>query len=115
MAISELEIRKCKKAAEEFLSKRRPPPHVRMELDLSYRIKDQSIEIFEIRSQWDNKEKKIEIPVAKSTYIKTRKIWKVYWQRQDLKWHGYEPNLNVRTVEEFFEIVDRDEHACFFG
>ncbi len=57
----------------------------------------------------------MEHPVAKATYVKTQGIWKVYWQRADLKWHGYEPDPEVETLQEFLAIVDRDEYACFFG
>jgi hypothetical protein len=53
--------------------------------------------------------------VAKSTYVKTQGTWKVYWQRRDLKWHRYDPDPEVGSVEEFLAIVDRDECACFFG
>ncbi|MFC1524699.1 DUF3024 domain-containing protein, partial [Thermodesulfobacteriota bacterium] len=29
--------------------------------------------------------------------------------------HGYEPNPSVRSIEEFFKVVEQDAHACFFG
>jgi hypothetical protein len=115
MALSEFEIRKCEKAIAAFMKKRRPPAHIRKELDLGYRIKNQSIEIFEIRPEWRNPENTIEIPVAKSTFVKTQGIWRVYWQRRDLKWHRYDPDSEVGSVEEFLAVVDRDEYACFFG
>lgn len=115
MALSEFEIKKCEKLVGEFIEKRRPPPHIRNELDLGYRVKGQSVEIFEIRPMWQNPDKKIEEAVAKTTYVKTRKIWTVYWQRADLKWHRYDPNPEVESLEKFLEIVDRDEYACFFG
>jgi hypothetical protein len=41
--------------------------------------------------------------------------WKVYWQRADLKWHGYQPVPAVRTIEEFLRLVDEDPYATFFG
>lgn len=115
MALSEFETKKCEKLVGEFVEKRRPPAHIRNELDLGFRVKDQSVEIFEIRPMWKNPEQKMEEPVAKTTYVKTQKIWKVYWQRADLKWHRYDPNPEVSSLEEFLEIVDRDEYACFFG
>lgn len=115
MALTEFELKRCEKAIAAFMKKRRPPAHIRKELDLGYRIKNQSIELFEIRPEWRNPESTIEIPVAKSTYVKTQGTWKVYWQRQDLKWHRYDPDPEVESVEEFLEIVDRDEYACFFG
>lgn len=115
MALSEFETKRYEKMLEDFLRKRRPPPHVRNELDLAYRVKGQSVEIFEIRPAWDNTSKKIENPIAKATYVKTQRVWKIYWQRADLKWHRYEPHPETRTLEEFIGVVEKDEHACFFG
>ena len=115
MAISEFEIKRCEKELKKFMELRRPPVHIRNELDMSYRIKDQSVEIIEIRPQWDDPTKKIETAVAKSTYIKKEKCWKIYWQRQDMKWHAYEPMEKVSTFEEFLSIVNEDAYACFFG
>jgi hypothetical protein len=78
MALSEFEIKKCEKLVGEFVKKRRPPAHIRNKLDLGYRVKGQSVEIFELRPMWQNPDKKIEETVAKTTYIKTKKTWKVY-------------------------------------
>lgn len=113
MSLSEFELKKCEKAIAAFMKKRRPPPYIRKKLDLWCRIEEQSIDIFEIRPEWRNPENTIEIPVAKCTYVRTRGTWKVYWQRQDLKWHRYEPDPEVNSIEAFFELVDRDEYACF--
>jgi hypothetical protein len=115
MALSEFELKKIEKEVGLFVERRRPPPHVRPQLDLGFRIKGQSVEIFEIRPLWKNPEKKIEESVAKATYVKTEKLWRVYWQRADLKWHRYEPNPAVDSLEEFLALVDHDEYACFFS
>lgn len=115
MAISEFEINKCEKVAQKFMAEHRPPAHIRNEVDLGFRIENQSIEVFEIRPQWNNPSNKIEQPVAKATYVKNQKIWKVYWQRADLKWHSYEPVPTVKTLDEFFIIVGEDQYSCFFG
>jgi len=32
--------------------------------------------------------------------------------RTDLKWHGYEPTLAVRYIEEAFSLVEEDALAC---
>ena len=115
MAFSEFELKRYEKAMEAFIESHRPPPNIRNELDLGYRITGQSIEIFEIRPFWSNSSEKIEEAVAKTTYVKTQKIWRVYWQRADLNWHKYDPVPKVNTLEEFLELVERDEYACFFG
>lgn len=115
MSFTEFELKRCEKLVGQFIEKHRPPAHIRNELDLAFRISGQSIEIFEIRPAWQKPEIKIESSVAKATWVKTTKVWKIYWQRADLKWHRYEPNPEVKSVEEFLKIVERDEFGCFFG
>ncbi len=97
------------------MARRRPPPHIRPEIDIAYRISNQSLEIFEIRPQWDDPSKTIEHAIAKATFVKATEQWKVYWQRADLKWHRYDPKPEVGSVEDFLTLVDADEYACFFG
>lgn len=115
MTISGFEIKRCEKLVAAYVEKHSPPGHVRKQVDLSFRIKGQSIEIFEIRPLWNNPDKKIEEMQAKTTYIKKSKIWKVFWQRADLKWHSYQPVPEVGTLEEFLALVSKDEHHCFKG
>ena len=116
MAISEFETKRYERIVGAFVESQRPPPHTRPELDLGYRVTGQSVEIFEIRPVWEGAPgEKMEDPVAKATYVKSRNIWRVFWQRADLKWHGYEPNAEVQSLDEFLEVVERDEYACFFG
>lgn len=115
MSLSEFEIKRYTKAVEQFLEKRRPPTHLRDEVDIGARLVRQSIEIFEIRPVWNDPSEKMKSSVAKATYVKSRDRWKVYWMRADLKWHGYDPCPVVRTLEEFLELVDEDSHGCFWG
>ena len=115
MALSELEITLCEKPLAAFMRKRRPPVHIRDKLDLAYRIKGQSIEIFTIRPHWEDASRKTEEAVAKATYNRKANIWKIFWQRADMKWHGYQPHLEAESVEEFLYVVDKDDHGCFFG
>jgi hypothetical protein len=115
MALSEFESKQVERAVSRFMERRRPPPHIRPELDLGYRLSGQSVEIFEIRPVWKNPKEKMEHPVAKATYVKTRAVWKVYWIRADLKWHSYGPVPTVGDIKKFLELVENDKHACFFG
>ena len=115
MALSEFETKRVEKAVLTFFERRRPPPHVRHELDIGYRITGQSLELFEIRPRWNNPKERMERPFAKATFVKTTDTWKVFWRRADLKWHGYEPASQVDSVEQFLTVVDEDKYACFFG
>ena len=115
MALSELEVKRCERDIARFMERRRPPPHIIPQLDLGYRSTGQSVELFEIRPHWDGKSERLETPVAKATFVRTKNVWRVYWMRQDLRWHVYEPNAEARSLDEFLAVVDRDEHCCFFG
>ncbi|MDI6689687.1 MAG: DUF3024 domain-containing protein [Actinomycetota bacterium] len=49
---------------------------------------------------------------AKIQFIKSRNIWKLYWMRSDLKWHGYG---EYSSFEAAIKEIDRDPYGCFFG
>ena len=116
MALAEIEQARVRRAMDAFMQQRRPPPLVRPELDLGFRVSGQSVEIFEIRPRWRGPPgEKHESPVAKATFVRARGVWRVFWQRCDLKWHSYEPQPEVTTVEEVASLVSQDAHACFFG
>ena len=114
MAISEFEIFKIEKAAEEFCSDRNKyyPPE---QLYIDYRIEEQALYLFEVRPKWDDPEIKIEIMVAKLWYIKKESIWKLYWQRQNMKWQQYEPNGTNQEMAPLLKEAWDDPHACFWG
>jgi hypothetical protein len=97
----------------EFLNSRRPPERIRNEVDLCYKIENQSVIIYEMRRLMDSTQK-IESPVAKTTFVKAQQLWKVYWMRGNLNWHLYEP-AEVKSFSQFTKLVDADSKGCFFG
>jgi hypothetical protein len=114
--LDEIELARVRRAMDAFMQQRRPPSQIRSKVDLGFRVIEQSIEIFEIRPPWQGPpDEKRESPIAKATYVKSRRVWRVFWHRRDLKWHGYEPKPVVKSVEEFASLVAEDAHACFFG
>jgi len=115
MAISEFEVKRCERELDKFLATKRPPAHICSQLDFGYRIENQSVELIEIRPDWQNPEKIMEQPFAKATYVKKEKLWKIYWLRQDFKWHSYPPAPSVQYFEDFLAVVSEDANACFFG
>ena len=110
-----IERKRIEKTVAAFVAKRRPPVHLRDQVDLGFRFDGRSVEIFEIRPRWDDPTERVEEAVGKARYLKTRDMWLVYWQRADLKWHKYEPVPEVSTIDAFLRLVDEDEYACFFG
>lgn len=100
---------------ENFISRIRPAEHIRSQLDIGYKIEDQSIIIFEIRPQWNKPEIIIERPFAKTTFVKSKNYWKVFWRRADAKWHGYTPKPTVSNLQNFTKLIQEDKYHCFFG
>ena len=115
MTFMKEELDQYRKTINTYVEKRRPPEHLRNQVDLSFRIQNQSFEIFEVRPRFNDPQKIVEIPVAKTTWVKTQSVWRIYWQRADMKWHRYDPLPEVNTLEEFIDAVEADEYGCFFG
>ena len=115
MALNDIERKRIEKTVDAYIQKHRPPPHIRPQLDIGFRISGQSVEIFEIRPRWKEPSTKAEHPVAKATYVRRQDFWKIFWRRSDLKWHGYEPVPEVASIETFLAVVEKDEYACFWG
>lgn len=114
MALSEFEIKRYEKPIKAYCANKFPA-HIRNELRLDYVIKDQSIILFTVRPQWDDPTQIINSEFAKATYVKTKKVWMIYWMRANLKWYGYEPKAEVKSIEEFIETVEEDKYGCFYG
>lgn len=115
MAFSELELKRWERDLDAFLARRRPPPSIRNELDVGYRIDKQSIEIVEICPDWHDPGTMHERPFARITYVRSGSYWKLYWMRASLKWHSYEPQATTRHLSEALDAIDRDDYCCFFG
>ena len=53
---------------ENFIERKRPPENIRHQIDLSYKIENQSIIVFELRPVWNDPGKIMESNIAKITY-----------------------------------------------
>jgi hypothetical protein len=115
MAIETLHTLEIIEAMENFLERKRPKEELRSKIDLSYVIEKQSVIIREVRPRWDRPEEIVEIPVAKATYVTSKRMWKVFWKQGDLKWHAYTPEPLVPNIQDFVVLVEQDEYYCFWG
>lgn len=116
MAFREEELRKWEPIIASFIEEQRPREEIRSQVDLDYSIDidDQSIVIFEIRPHLFRNEK-VKIPITKTKWVRRQRVWKIYWERADLKWHKYDSLPEVETLEEFIEELKEDPWACFWG
>ncbi|MEM9051884.1 MAG: DUF3024 domain-containing protein [Bacteroidota bacterium] len=115
MAFTLSQKAEIEKVMADFMERNRPPENIRDKLDFDFDVTGQSVEIFEIRPAFNKPSEKHNSPVAKTTYVRTRDIWKVYWMRSDAKWHSYPPVPSVGSFKKFIQLVEKDEHHCFWG
>ena len=104
MTLSEFEIKRYETMIAAFLELRRPPLRLRKDIDLGFRVKRRSVEIFEVRSHWTGKGKPMEHRIAKAMFMKHKQNWKVLREGPDLKWRPYEPHPEAHTIEEFLAL-----------
>lgn len=113
MAFNDLEFHAVNKEVKLFIESMRPPEHLRGEFDIVYIIANQTIDIGEQRQVWRGKPGETRVhPSARIVYMRTLKLWRIFWMRRDMKWHLYDA---VETLTEALEIVRIDPNGCFFG
>jgi hypothetical protein len=79
------------------------------------RIKGSEIELFLVRPYFRDPTQSVECSIAKTRYVKSRRIWKVFWKRADGKWHRYAPRPEVKSLGSFLRLVKEDANGCFWG
>jgi hypothetical protein len=99
----------------QFLASIRPPADIRDKVDIGYSFKNNTLTIQETRPYWRDPVRKIDIPVAKAKYVKSKDIWKIYWQRASGKWETYGPQPECSNLQTFFRLLQNDPHGCFWG
>ena len=115
MAFNAAETKKIEATMSAWIERERPPLHIREQLDLGFRIVNQSVDIFETRPHWENATEKTITPVARATYVRARDHWRILWMRADAKLHRYEALPEVASLDAFLKVVKDDKHGCFFG
>lgn len=114
MALSEIELKRIENTVGA-LCKRRSPAAVADQVSTRYRVQRHDIELYERRTHWREPGEWIETPVAKIKFVRSANEWRLYWMRQDLKWHRYEPFPGSRRIEDLVEAIDEDRDGCFWG
>lgn len=113
MAFSEIELKRIDHTVGA-LCRKRSPAHVKDKLRVKYQVKGHKVVIVERRPRWKNPTEWTESVVAKLKFVRTVHQWQLYWQRANLRWHGYEPFFSSKDLAELVQEIDRDPHGCLF-
>lgn len=90
-------------------------PRVRSQLKVGFRFDGFSVILFESRLHFMPPHEWHEEPVAKFTYVRSGRIWRLFRMLRDLKWHGYEPFPESRDLAPLVSEVQTDPTGIFWG
>ena len=93
----------------------RVPARIRDQVRLGFRIDGQAVELLESRPSFDDSRVWREQAVAKFRYVAAKRVWRLYCQYRDLKWHEYKPRHTARSFAQLLDEVDRDPTGIFWG
>ena len=114
MAFKDIDRHKIKKAVGGLCEKK-TPAHLKDKLQFEYEIDGQNVIIYEVREIWRRAGEFTKMPIAKLTYVSSRRIWKLYWKRASGKWEKYEPKETAEDLKSLVQEIQKDEFGCFFG
>ena len=103
MPLSKFEIKRIEKIVSQYCENK-VPPHVRDQLQTTYKIIKNEVWIYEKRPIWNNPSEWREFPVAKAKFTLKTKLWTLYWQDRNLRWHIYDMELFL-TLGAFSFVV----------
>ncbi|MBE3671465.1 hypothetical protein BOO25_21365 [Vibrio navarrensis] len=84
-------------------------------VDLGYRFKRHSIEIFECHPSELHEAGYFEFKVAKVTFVKTKQHWNIYRITGNLKWVSYRRCPGVVALNDALTVIEQDEDRLFWG
>jgi hypothetical protein len=88
---------------------------LRDQLEFVMEADTHAVTIQEVRPAFQDPSKRTKHGVARFRYFRSRDEWRLYWMRQDLKRHVYEPAEEIYWLDELVAIVEADDYCCFFG
>jgi len=102
-----------KKLADYCRSK--VPPAVSDKLRLDFRIRGESVTLYESRPFYADPKRWIDAAIAQFQYDLAAGTWTLYWPDRNARWHrfaDFEPTLNF---ERLLKTVDDDPTGVFWG
>ncbi|MFA0053661.1 MULTISPECIES: DUF3024 domain-containing protein [Vibrio] len=112
MAFSEFECARYLKMMEQCVEAIRPPQAIRAQIDFVAEIDNQSLMLYELSSSFSRDGSTQRYPVAKITYVKTKKHWVLYGMRASGKWMKHSTHT---LLELAIGTLQADPDSNFFG
>lgn len=114
MKILHLHILEAESKINTFCEQR-IPPHVKALIQLTYKIRGNSITLYENRPPWKEGLEWSMMAVAQFRYDEIYKVWRLYYADRNSKWQVYPVMDDAKRIEDLIEEVDKDPICVFWG
>src|SRR5262245_35350937 len=114
MALSEIQRADITRRLSTFCDTR-VTAAVRNKLRLGFRIRGTDVVLFEQRPGFQRPDEWHEEVVAKFRYVATQKLWRLYCQHRDMRWHSYEALPSAGSFSKLLDEVAADPSGIFWG
>ena len=114
MALTDVERARIDRQLTAYCATR-VPAEARAELRVGYRVEGNSVILYEERPAFRPPYGWLELVVAKFTYVKSRRQWRLYCQHRDRRWHGYQALPTAARLATLLDEVGRDPTGIFWG
>lgn len=114
MALSEIQQARVSMQLSRYCETR-IPAHVRDQVRLNFRIRGSEVVLFEERPSFRKLSEWHELAVAKFKYVATQRLWRLYCQHRDLRWHQYQLRPTAGRFDTLLEEVHADPTGIFWG
>ena len=114
MAFDELELKRIDQTVGELCRKCSPPEHAD-ELRTVYEVEGHNVTMYDERPPWDGVGEWTRSGIARFRFNRSHSEWQLYWMRQDLCWHLYDPDRMPADLPSLVAVVEADRHGAFFG
>jgi hypothetical protein len=91
------------------------PPHVRDQIQVSYKIQNDTITIYESRPHWQKPDVWTERTIAQFRYNTKDKLWTLYNSDRNNRWHKHPATGPAATLDPLLEKLDNDPAGIFWG
>ena len=96
--------------------KRKVPAHVLDQVNVSYKIRGNTVTIFENRAPWRHEWKEwTSMPVAQIRYDNNTGKWTLYYADRNDKWHDYIGKNPTKNIDKILQEIDEDPTGIFWG
>lgn len=114
MGLSEIQLADVERRLGVFCAAR-VPAHARSHFRIGFRVDGSAVVLFEERTAFENPNEWRALDVAKFRWVATRKVWQLFCQHRDNRWHGYELFPESPTFAKLLDEVAADPTGIFWG